>query len=642
VSSDDAGTHSADRKAALTSAAQDALNSGDHVGALRLAEQILVICPSDRQGFMQKAQALAAQGCLADAMVTLDQALNVHSTDAKLLSLARNTAREHSGNASAVQYALRLSAIAPQDLKNELFLAGCDLEAERPEAALQRVDALIQVHPAAARAVTLKSSALISLNRAPDALQLMRDAYASHQNDARFLSFARNIALEHGTVAEAETYALTLSAVAPEDQKNRLFLTGAFLTSGEFAEALEYADALVTDFPSDVSALMLRAKALVALHRVDEALQSLRAALARHSEDPRLLNLLRSIAYQNGRFDEAVDYASRLAQRSTSSNHKAFLVHALMAARRFAEVEQVVGPCKERPERGVLRKEHQHYWHFRKLQETAPAFATAWELALSNGIDSFHPPSSAGDDLNATMIQYWSQGTLPGDVRIVFQNWQALCERERIGTVDLFDRDSAGAWIHENAPEFTTSFSKAFHYAMESDIFRIAYASKRPCIYMDIDSWPLERTADILKFAVRSNETMLYVRSYRAAIVNGFFVSNPDCPFIKRLVEQSLTIDVGALPKDYVELEGAFGPSRYSKVFMELLSEDSGALAEKVEEVPGCSSVSIRGRRTLFAHEAAVASVRPPFPLNYKATEDYWKYYELREQHNLIREQSKG
>ena len=147
---------------------------------------------------------------------------------------------------------------------------------------------------------------------------------------------------------------------------------------------------------------------------------------------------------------------------------------------------------------------------------------------------------------------------------------------------------------------------------------------------MDIDSWPLEHTAEILRFAVRSQSSMLYVRTHRPVIVNGFFVSRPDCPFFKELVEQCLAINVDALPKDYLVLEGTFGPSRYSKVFLDLLESTADAVArEASDNLPGCSTVTLGQHNIHFAHEAAIASVRPPFPLGYKNTGDYWKYFSV-------------
>jgi hypothetical protein len=121
---------------------------------------------------------------------------------------------------------------------------------------------------------------------------------------------------------------------------------------------------------------------------------------------------------------------------------------------------------------------------------------------------------------------------------------------------------------------------------------------------------------------------MLYVRAHRATIVNGFFVSNPESPFIKELTEQCLAIDAGSLPKTYMALENSFGPSRYKKVFSDLLATSPTSSAAMLDELPGCSVVTLGHNRVYFAHEAAVASVRPPFPLGYKATGDYWKFFD--------------
>jgi hypothetical protein len=253
----------------------------------------------------------------------------------------------------------------------------------------------------------------------------------------------------------------------------------------------------------------------------------------------------------------------------------------------------------------------------------------AWELALANRHEESPAEASDGCSLGATMIQYWSQGTPPSDVQIVCDNWRTLFAREGLGDIEVYDRASAEVWIRENAPEFAGQFAQAFHYAMESDIFRIAYASKRPCIYMDIDSWPLEHTASILRFAVKSASTMLYVRSSRAGIVNGFFVSTPECAFTKELVKQCLAIDLAPLPKTYQVLESSFGPSRYTRVLLDLLNANPGSSASSAPEVPGCSFLSLGKSRIYLAHEAAVAGVRPPFPLGYKATDDYWKFFSL-------------
>jgi endogenous inhibitor of DNA gyrase (YacG/DUF329 family) len=225
----------------------------------------------------------------------------------------------------------------------------------------------------------------------------------------------------------------------------------------------------------------------------------------------------------------------------------------------------------------------------------------------------------------ATVIQYWSQGVPPRDVQLVASAWRELFEREQIGEVQLFDHSTAKAWITENAPEFSGHFAKAFHFAMEADIFRIAFASKRPCVYVDIDAWPLENAAEIVKFGIRQRRSMLYLRSYRPWLGNGFFISTPNCPFFKELVSQCLAIDLAEWVADRHTILKTFGPMRYNDVLFRVIDSSKMSEASPIEGVPGCSKLILDQGEILFTHEAAVASMKPPFTLDYKATEASWK-----------------
>ena len=616
---------------ALAAAVRDALGSGDLAGARQLAERLVELFPADRQGYVLKAQALVAEERLAEALETLRAALPGRENDRKLLSFMRNIALRHEGPAAAFEYALKFAELAPDDLKNQLFLIDWTLQGGDLPAALARAEGVVAKHPMAPQGFMLKAQVLAAQGHSIDALQTLRDTLPAHGEDVKFLSLIRNMAFQTGCIEEAAGYALRIKAIDQADAKNRTFLVQCYLALGAFQDALAHAEELSALTPSDCSALMLRAQALVALHRVNEAIGLLEAALTQHPDDERLLHLTRSVAFQNGRFDRAADHALRLAElQPDDDRNKAFAIHAFLAAGEPDRAKEYLRSFGDVPPSSFLRKEGVYLNQYDELKERAPTLMAAWEAALAQRPTGEERSSGKkGSDLGATMIQYWSQGTPPADVQIVCDNWRQLFEEQRLGQVEVFDRVSATAWIAENAPEFAGQFSKAFHYAMESDIFRIAFASKRPCIYMDIDSWPLEHTAEILRFAVQSGSSMLYFRTHRPVIVNGFFVSVPDCPFFKELVGQCLEIDIDALPKDYLALEGTFGPSRYNKVFLDLLAASANASVVRAADLPGCSTVLLGKHKVHFAHEAAIASVRPPFPLGYKVTGDYWKYFSL-------------
>ncbi len=222
------------------------------------------------------------------------------------------------------------------------------------------------------------------------------------------------------------------------------------------------------------------------------------------------------------------------------------------------------------------------------------------------------------------MIQYWSQGEPPQDVRFILAKWKHLMESEKLGEIRLFDRQTADTWIRDNAPEFHEFFANAFHYAMESDIFRIAYASKLPCIYVDADCWPLEHTASTIRYAIQNAGGMLYFRSHRPWINNCFMVSHPDWLFIKELSKQCLGIDLRNYPKDRSAILETFGPTRYNKVVLDLIQRAQDIEVSKTD-VPGCSRISLDKMPIYFTHEFAVASGKPPFKLAYKAPDANWR-----------------
>jgi hypothetical protein len=293
-----------------------------------------------------------------------------------------------------------------------------------------------------------------------------------------------------------------------------------------------------------------------------------------------------------------------------------------MATGQFAAIDDYLHRHIARAEEQPLRKARRYYREYKQLQKTAPMVVAAWRAAL----DNTGPGAALGaPHSEATLIQDLSQGTPPDDVQLVISEWKALLERERIGKVELFDQTSARAWIDEQAPEFSQLFAGAFHYAMESDIFRIAYASKRPCIYVDADGWPLDHAAEILKFAVQSQRTMLYFRAQRPWIANGFFVSAANCPFFTELVTQSLRLNLDDWVVGRATIGKTFGPARYNKVLTDIIKQSDTPTVTLVEEVPGCSRISMKSGEIYFSHEAAIAAVKPPYLLAYTATDEYWK-----------------
>ena len=412
-----------------------------------------------------------------------------------------------------------------------------------------------------------------------------------------------------------------------EGQVNLATLIGrarAAWTAGDFLVALERAKTAMAVYPNNPQGFMVTAQSLAALNRIDHSLAVLREGVAAHPGNLKLLGASRGIASMYGRFDDAMESALKLLELGPEDpkNH-VLLFMCYMGAGRIDLAGEHLAALKGMEKWPSVAKLSNYLNEYHRLRKSFPVLVSAWENCLrANGGETSFEISQAE---KIPVIQYWSQGAPPDDVARILSHWNAILSAGGLDEVLLFNRDSALSWIDSNAPEFAKPFSGAFHFAMESDIFRIAYASRNPCIYIDIDSWPLEHTVQILKFGIQTGGSMLYFRAYRPWVANGFFIARPDCCFIRELVRQCREIDYSVLPRNHSTIESTFGPLRYNNVLNKILREQEPVRLTDVASPKGCSMIKFRDGMLCFTNEAAVASVKPPFPLRYKTTEDYWK-----------------
>lgn len=395
------------------------------------------------------------------------------------------------------------------------------------------------------------------------------------------------------------------------------------LKTGKFEQALSTALGHVEQKTPFVLWYRFAAEAMTGLGRPQEALDILRDALERHPDDARLLRTARAIAFQHGDWTAALAFTDQILSSSPDDIKMLnFKLHTYLAMGRDEEV-RMYAAANESVHPGLQKAINFEAWTG-ELRERSGPLVQSWEA--SHGIGTVPTAKiSEQDSPPVTVIQYWSQGALPDDLVIVFERWDQLAKKLGLGPVNLYNKDSASAWIARNAPEFSRAFASAFHYAMESDIFRIAYASRKPCLYVDSDAWPLPHAADILETAMRHGSTMLYFRAYRPWILNGLFLSYPTCDFIKLLVKSTRDLNFDDLPQNHGTIDAMFGPSRFNEVLRMLIKRSSDPSIFLPEGVNGLSILRLDKSDVCFTHEAAVASVRPLFALDYKTTEDNWK-----------------
>lgn len=121
---------------------------------------------------------------------------------------------------------------------------------------------------------------------------------------------------------------------------------------------------------------------------------------------------------------------------------------------------------------------------------------------------------------SAKFVQYWSQGDPPSDIKAIIEMWNNALRLIKMGPICLYSRESALSYIKNNAPDLELPFETAFHYAVESDIFRIAIASTEPCVWIDSDSTPSTQAPVVLLEALASAvSTYSYGSPKRMSIV---------------------------------------------------------------------------------------------------------------------------
>ena len=398
------------------------------------------------------------------------------------------------------------------------------------------------------------------------------------------------------------------------------------LARGDFRTASDTSLRIMSLFPGKPQGFLWRSQSLIAQGCVEDALITLRRARQIFPDNTKITSFARGIAMLHGRFTESINYTEALLKSgSDEQKNQIFLFQSHMSSGNFVTARKLLddSDCTFGGQvYGKLRNYHDEY---ERLASEFPVLISAWTASLNQDPFKDDDVQAMSPSVRVPVIQYWSQGSPPADVGFVVSYWNKMLKREGMNEISLFDRQSAGQWIENNAPEFSEHFSKSFHYAMESDIFRIAFASRHPCMYIDIDSWPLERTAGIVKLAIGSGGTLLYFRSYRPWLVNGLFISRPDCVFFKEILAQCRAVNLDSMPKSRRTIEHTFGPTRYNMALSRVLRGAGELKHQSSSDISGCAHMKVDGQSIFLTHDAAVAAVKPPFTLGYKATGDYWK-----------------
>ena len=224
-----------------------------------------------------------------------------------------------------------------------------------------------------------------------------------------------------------------------------------------------------------------------------------------------------------------------------------------------------------------------------------------------NNLSSFQP------------FQYWSQGEPPEDVKELTSMWNALFAELAIPPVRLFDRSEAFSFISEHAPELLHAFNSAFHYAIESDIFRIAFAFHNDCIYVDADCCPKSHTRKLICNFSSNKRTTLCFRWFAPWITNSFFMTPAQSPFFRRIIEATQGYSFTGKEKTRKEIFGSFGPARFNEILKTFMAPES---CPKFSENYGHLTTSEEWELSFVNCHHAFSEGH--FSLDYKKTNNNW------------------
>jgi hypothetical protein len=303
-----------------------------------------------------------------------------------------------------------------------------------------------------------------------------------------------------------------------------------------------------------------------------------RKTLISRASDQKLRLIVADSCFATSRYLQALYHAQILTEVSPLSFDAYHIAcESLQILGRYAEAIEVLETgCRQCLKGDQLigtvrsRHVHRHLQAFLK-RERVPLYRL-WSESILHG-DDVSGLDAADIIFNPLFqpqpFQYWSQGTPPGDVVNVTKEWNALFKCLGLNAIQVFDREQALEWITYHNPDFRVPFETAPHYAAESDVFRLAYASCGDAIWLDSDVMPVETSMRVIALALQYDSSLLYLKKRVPYLQSSFFISRRGCPFFAEMANDLRGFDytdpkfdsVGRLQliHDY-----SFGPATYT------------------------------------------------------------------------------
>ena len=277
------------------------------------------------------------------------------------------------------------------------------------------------------------------------------------------------------------------------------------------------------------------------------------------------------------------------------------------------------------------------YHHNRKYKTTSESrFLNALNHAEKNDrkslwTSSFHADVSTKtiyikeSKIQFTPFQYWSQGRPPSDITNIQDKWNKIFLEIDLPAIKIFDKSSARDWINIFTPQFLKPFEEAPLYAVEADIFRIAFALRNNCIWIDCDQYPRQNTAQLIHQCRSDCDSLLMFRWNRPWVTNSFFLTREASPFFQKISNTILSYRFpakGTMTRN--DVLRSFGPGRYNTILNKIIRECSMQTSSNSNYLINAGMISQDGWRYAFLNEKNLCSLKPPFKLSYESSEDSW------------------
>ena len=234
-----------------------------------------------------------------------------------------------------------------------------------------------------------------------------------------------------------------------------------------------------------------------------------------------------------------------------------------------------------------------------------------------------NPRPNLRSAIQFTPFQYWSQGKLPHDIQDIQEKWNTILLEIGLPKIKAFDKTSAREWISSHAPEFIKLFEEAPLYAVEADIFRIAFALRNDCIWIDSDQYPRKNTGQLIQQQGNNCDTLLMFRWNRPWITNSFFLTRKASPLFQKIFNTSLSYEfprAKAMTRN--DVLRSFGPGRYNRFLNEIIREHSNHINPNGS--PKSQWTSKEGWRYAFLNEKNLCALKPPYKLSYESSGGSW------------------